>query len=264
MKPLERLGEARTPDGTVIALYRHDGAYLIRADGVELMSTRRHLSEDRLAEVACGPYRDVAGARVLIGGLGLGFTLRAALRSLGDDAEVVVAEFMAEVIAWNANAEYELSAEAMRDPRVRIVHDDIVNVLQANPGGFDAIMLDTDNGPEGMLMSESARLYAKHGIGLTMAALRGPGPIVYWSVGDDPTFAGALVHGGLAVTSMQVRAHETSGPMHTLYMATPRPPKAAKAPAAATVTASKGKRDARKGRQSAHGRPRHGRRSRED
>src|SRR3954468_12103914 len=103
MKPRERLGEARTPNGSLLVLYRHDGAYLIRADGIELMSTRRHLSEDRLSEVACAPLRDVADARVLIGGLGLGFTLRAALRLLRDDAEVVVAELVPEVIAWNAD-----------------------------------------------------------------------------------------------------------------------------------------------------------------
>src|SRR5919112_6317 len=116
MKPYERLDEARTPNGTVLTLYRHDGAYLIRADGVELMSTRRHLSEDRLAEVACAPLREVPRARVLIGGLGLGFTLRAALRHLRDDAEVVVAELVAEVIAWNADPSFDLSAEAMRQP----------------------------------------------------------------------------------------------------------------------------------------------------
>jgi spermidine synthase len=222
MKPLERLGESRTPNGTVLTLYRHDGAYLIKADGVELMSTRRHLSEDRLAEVACARLRDVPTARVLIGGLGLGFTLRAALRALGEDAEVVVAELVADVIAWNANPDYALSAEAMRDARVRVVHDDVVNVLRHNAAGFDAIMLDTDNGPDGMLMSENARLYATRGIGLTVAALRAGGTIVYWSVGDDPKFAGALTHAGLLVEMQHVRAHDTSGPMHTLYQATPR------------------------------------------
>ena len=222
MKPLERLGEARTPNGTLVALYRHDGSYLIHADGVELMSTRRHLSEDRLAEVACAGLRDVPRVRVLIGGLGLGFTLRTALRELGDDADVVVAELLAEVIAWNANPAYELSAEAMRDARVRVVHDDVVNVLRTNPGGFDAIMLDTDNGPEGMLMSENARLYAARGIGITIAALRANGLIVYWSVGDDPGFVRALQRSGLAVKTLRVRAHGTSGPMHTLYVATPR------------------------------------------
>ena len=222
MKPYERLGEARTPDGTVIALYRHDGAYLIRADGVELMSTRRHLSEDRLAEVACAPLRDVPRARVLIGGLGLGFTLQAALRELREDAEVVVAEFLAEVVAWNADPRYGLSVEALGDPRVRVVLDDVSNVLRANRGGFDAIMLDTDNGPDGMLMTENAALYAPHGIGGTVAALRAGGSIVYWSVGDDPRFARALRGSGLEVRTLRVRAHDTAGPMHTLYVATPR------------------------------------------
>ena len=221
MKRYERLGEARTPNGTTIALYRHDGAYLIRADGVELMSTRRHLSEDRLAEVACAPIREVPRARVLIGGLGLGFTLRAALRQLRQDAEIVVAEFLAEVIAWNQDPAYDLSVEAMSDPRVRVVHDDVINVLRANPGAFDAIMLDTDNGPDGMLMSENAPLYATSGVRLTVAALRPGGSIVYWSVGDDPKFAAALRGAGLAVRPLPVRAHDTTGPTHTLYVATP-------------------------------------------
>lgn len=222
MKRLERLGEARTPNGTLLVLYRHDGAYLIRADGVELMSTRRHLSEDRLAEVACAALADVPGARVLIGGLGLGFTLRAALLQLREDAEVVVAELLAEVIAWNRDPRYGLSVEAMADPRVRVVHDDVTAVLRANPGGFDAIMLDTDNGPGGLLMSENAPLYARHGIADTVAAVRGGGSIVYWSVADDPPFVAALRSSGLAVGTLHVRAHDTGGPTHTLYVATPR------------------------------------------
>jgi spermidine synthase len=220
MKPLERLGEAKTPDGTVLQLYRHDGAYLIRADGVELMSTRRHLSEDKLAEVACAPLATKPKVRVLIGGLGLGFTLREALRHLGPDAEVVVAELVADVIEWNANPEYALSAEAMADPRVRIVHDDVTNVLRKNTGGFNAIMLDTDNGPEGMIMKENSRLYAVRGIANTMAALRAGGTIAYWSVGDDPDFERSLKNAGLEVKAMKVRAHATSGPFHTLYIAT--------------------------------------------
>ena len=222
MKPFERLGEARTPNGTVITLYRHDGSYVIRADGIELMSTRRHLSEDRLAEVACAPLRDVPDARVLIGGLGLGFTLRTALRQLRGDAEIVVAELLAEVIAWNADPRYDLSGDAMSDPRVRMVQDDVIEVLRANPGGFDAIMLDTDNGPDGMLISENASLYSRSGIATTVAALRKGGSIVYWSVGDDPKFVTALRKSGLTVTTLRVRAHDTAGPMHTLYTATPQ------------------------------------------
>ena len=219
MKRFERLGEARTPNGTLIELYRHDGAYLLRADGVELMSTRRHLSEDRLAEVACAPLQEVSRARVLIGGLGLGFTLRAALQQLREDAEIVVAELLPEVIAWNADPRYDISIAAMNDPRVRVVQDDVVHVLRANPGAFDAILLDTDNGPDGMLMSESTRLYAARGIENTVAALRTGGTIGYWSVGDDPGFMSALRRAGLDVKSLQVRAHRTGGPMHTLYLA---------------------------------------------
>ena len=220
MKRFERLGHARTPNGTVIALYRHDGAYLIRADGVELMSTRRHLSEDRLAEVACAPLRDVPRPRVLIGGLGLGFTLRAALRLLPGDAEVVVVELVAEVIAWNADPRYGLSVEAMNDPRVRVLRDDVTAVLAGSRGAFDAIMLDTDNGPDGMLISENAALYAARGVASTVAALRDGVSIVYWSVGEDRGFVATLRKSGLAVRALQVRAHDTAGPMHTLYVAT--------------------------------------------
>lgn len=220
MKPLERLGEAHTPDGTLLQLYRHDGAYLIRADGVELMSTRRHLSEDKLAEVACAGLASKKGVRVLIGGLGLGFTLREALRHVGPDAEVVVAELVAAVIEWNGNPEYALSHEAMKDPRVTIVHEDVVKVLKKNPSGFDAIMLDTDNGPEGMIMAENSRLYAGGGIVSTINALKTGGVVVYWSVGDDPDFVSALENCGLTVQSIKARAHATSGPWHTLYKAT--------------------------------------------
>lgn len=232
MKPYERLGEARTPNGTVLALYRHDGAYLIRADGIELMSTRRHLSEDRLADLACAPVRERPGARVMIGGLGLGFTLRAALAQLGRDAEVVVAELVPEVVAWNTDPRYDLSVAAIADPRVQVVRDDVNEVLRANAGGFDAIMLDTDNGPDGMLMSENARLYAARGVAATIAALRPGGLVVYWSVGDDRRFASALRAAGLAVEVHRARAHDTAGPLHTLYVARPTPPTAPTAPTA--------------------------------
>jgi spermidine synthase len=219
MKPLEKLGEARTPDGSLLQLYRHDGAYLIRADGVELMSTRRHHSEDKLAEVACAGLKSKPGVRVLIGGLGLGFTLREALRHVGPDAEVWVAELMADVIAWNANPEYDLSHEAMADPRVRVVHDDITRVLRAHPGKFDAIMLDTDNGPDGMILHENAKLYSGRGIVSTISALTPGGVIAYWSVAADDDFVSALEHCGLRVESITARAHVSSGPYHTIYKA---------------------------------------------
>src|SRR3569833_2881662 len=218
MKPMERLGEARTPKGSRIELYRHDGSYLLRADGIELMSSRRHLSEDRLAEVACAPLADKPNVRVLIGGLGLGFTLREALRVLGADAEVVVAELLAEVIAWNADPSYGISVEAMRDPRVQVKQDDVVNVLRDNRGGFDAIMLDTDNGADGMLMSDNAPLYKNSGVSDTVAALRPGGAIVYWSVSDDPKFVRGLRRAGLNVVSFFVRVFVLVGLLFSLFV----------------------------------------------
>lgn len=222
MKPFERLAVAHTPNGTKLELCRHDGSYVIRADGIELMSTRRHQSEDRLAAIVCEPLAQAANPCVLIGGLGLGFTLRAALHHLPADARVVVAELVPEVIAWNADPGYGLSHEALADPRVEVVQADVNDVLRANPGTFDGIMLDTDNGPDGLLMTENRPLYAAGGVALTVAALRPGGRIAYWSVGEDRAFVGALQRGGLAVESERVRAHRSNGPMHVLYVATPR------------------------------------------
>jgi len=222
MKPVERLGEARTPDGSRLELLRHDGAFLIRANGIELMSSRRHLSEDRLAEVACAPIAERSRARALIGGLGLGFTLRAALGQLAADAEVVVAELLPEVIAWNSNPDWKISTDAIADPRVRIEQGDVFDVLRANPTGFDAIMLDTDNGPDGMLLSENGLLYSDYGVQSTVGALRPDGVIAYWSVGDDSKFVDALERAKLSVERLTVRAHTTAGPWHTIYVARPK------------------------------------------
>jgi spermidine synthase len=220
MKPFRRLGEAMTPDGTVLALFEHDGAYVIRVNGVELMSTRRHHSEDALAELACGPLSERSDARVLIGGLGLGFTLKAALRLLASDALVVVAEIVGTVIEWNRNPDYPLAGDALRDPRVEVLHMDVVHVLQQHPGAFDAIMLDVDNGADPLTTSGNAQLYGSVGIHLAVAALRPGGRLVYWSAVDDRSFEKSLRHAGLVVTASHVRAHATSGPKHTLYVAT--------------------------------------------
>jgi spermidine synthase len=219
VKKLERLDEARAPDGTVLALFRHDGDYLIRAGGAELMSTRRHHSEDRLAELACAGLRDRAGARVLIGGLGLGFTLKAALRVLPSDARVVVAELLRAVIDWNENPEYGLASAALRDERVELRHADVALVLRESAGAFDAIMLDVDNGPDPMTTSGNGALYADAGIRMAANALRPGGRLVYWSAQDDGKFERALRRAGLAVEVVRVWSHGTSGTLHTLFVA---------------------------------------------
>jgi spermidine synthase len=222
VKRSERLGEATAPDGTVLELYRRDGDYSIRVGREELMSTRRHHSEDVLAEVACDPLRDQPEARVLIGGLGLGFTLRAALGVLAADARVVVAEIVEEVIRWNRNPDFALAAGALADPRVEVRHDDVANVLRENPRGFDAIMLDVDNGAAALTMKGNAGLYRADGIRQAAAALRPGGRLVYWSAGEDAAFEAALRRQGLAVETRRVRAHPTVKSWHNLFVATAR------------------------------------------
>jgi spermidine synthase len=183
------------------------------------MSTRHHHSEDKLAELACAPLRDRAGARVLIGGLGFGFTLKAALRLLPVDAHVVVAELVRAVIDWNENPEYALSSAALRDPRVELRHADVVQVLRDGVGEYDAIMLDVDNGPDPMTTSGNGALYTDAGIRMTAAARRDGGRVVYWSAQDDRKFERLLRRAGLAVETTRVWSHGTSGTLHTLFVA---------------------------------------------
>ena len=219
MKPTETLATATAPDGSRLMLYRHDGAYLMVVDGIELMSTRRVHSEIKLAELVCTSLRDTSGASVLIGGLGFGATLTAALRILPPDARVVVAELVADVIAWNNNADWALAGDAMRDPRVTIIHDDVGNVLRSNPGAFDAIMMDVDNGAESFTTGSNKKLYGEKGIRTAMAALRPGGRIAYWSVDTEPAFVRALKGFGLSVQVHKVRSHATSGGYNSVIVA---------------------------------------------
>jgi spermidine synthase len=216
MKPTERLATATAPDGSLLALYRHDGAYTIVVDGVELMSSRRTHSEVVLAERACAALRATPAPRVLIGGLGLGATLRAALAALPADARVTLVEILPEVIAWNTNAEYGLSTDAMRDPRVAVHRDDVRHVLGNHPGAFDAIMMDVDNGAESFTTTGNQSLYSERGVRRTVAALRPGGRIVYWSVDREPAFVALVRRLGLSVQTEQVRSHATSGGFNTL------------------------------------------------
>jgi spermidine synthase len=219
LKRFERLDQTTSPDGTVLTLYRHDDAYYIRANGVELMSTRRHHSEERLAELVCTPLRETPKARLLIGGLGFGYTLRAALRSLRADASVVVVELLEAVIHWNENPEWGLGEDALRDPRVELHHDDVARVLASSPAHFDGIMLDVDNGADPLTTARNAGLYRDAGIRTAAAALRPGGRLAYWSAGEDPKLARALRRAGMTVEPTTARAHATTGPRHVLYVA---------------------------------------------
>jgi spermidine synthase len=219
MKRVERLDQATAPDGTVLTLYRRDGDYWIQTGSIELMSTRRHHSEEQLAERVCTRLRTQPGPRVLIGGLGFGFTLRAALRILPPDARVSVAEIVGAVIDWNRNPQYPLASDALDDPRVLLHHGDVLEVLRNNHAEFDAIMLDVDNGAEALTTSSNSRLYTSRGIRLAISALRPGGWLAYWSADPDSRFSSALRQQGLTVEEVRVRAHTTAGAKHTLLLA---------------------------------------------
>jgi spermidine synthase len=183
------------------------------------MSTRHHHSEERLAELACAGLRGRPSVRVLVGGLGFGFTLKAALRSVAEDARVIVAELLRAVIDWNQQPEYGLAGAALRDPRVELRHADVAQVLRESAGQLDAVMLDVDNGPDPMTTSGNGALYGEAGVRLAAAALRPGGRVVYWSAQDDRRFERTLRGAGLAVAVERVWSHRTSGALHTLFVA---------------------------------------------
>lgn len=201
----------------MLTLLRHDGDYYLRARGVELMSTRRHHSEERLAELVCSHLSNQEGARVLVGGLGFGFTLRAALRLLRVDAEVLVVELLDAVIRWNRNPGYALAADALADARVTLVQDDVATTLATSPGRFDGIMLVVDNGADPLTTRRNARLYRQEGIRRAVAALRPGGRVAYWAAHREPVLEAAMSAAGLSVEVTTARAHTTSGPRHFLY-----------------------------------------------
>lgn len=220
MKPTRLLDRAAAPDGTPITLHEHDGALLIRVGGVELMSTRQHHSEERLAELACAGLRDRRRAAVLIGGLGLGFTLRETLRHVADDASVVVAELIPAVIAWNRDPALGLAADVIDDPRVEIVTGDVAAVLAGSRGRFDGVMLDVDNGARGLTAAANDGLYLAVGLGAARAALKPRGRLAVWSAGADPRFAVRMEEAGFAVEVVKARTHPQGGGWNAIFVGT--------------------------------------------
>jgi len=212
------LGQARSPDGSALVLVEHDGEYVLRVNGRELMSTKRHASELRLGVLGCLAIASRPKARVLIGGLGLGFTLRGALATLGADAEVVVAELMSQVVTWNRNPAFiGLSAKELADPRTILVVDDVFAVL-GKSGRFDAIMLDADNGTTAMMTAGNRALYETRGLRLVHGALNPQGTVVYWSATSEDAFEQLMKKEGFATRVERVRAYGTGGPWHTLLL----------------------------------------------
>lgn len=219
MKKTTLLEQVRCHDGSVMTLNEHDGSIVIRVDGAELMSTRRIASELRLGELAGeGPAVPKAPV-VLIGGLGLGFTLRGALSVLPPRAKVVVAELMPEVVAWNRNPAYNLAGKELEDPRTVLEMGDVFDIIAREAKVFDAILLDADNNTTKMTTDGNRRLYRADGIARVRAALRPKGRVVYWSATHDPQLANLLAKCGFTVTVEKIRAAKTTGPTHELIIA---------------------------------------------
>jgi spermidine synthase len=220
VKPWELLGETRTPDGTAMALTRRDCEYIILADGKPLMSSRMHGSEEELATLACKRASRLGDPCVLVGGLGMGFTLRAALEVLPPSATVFVAELVPAVVEWNRGPLAELAGRPLEDARVHVIEGDVLDGLRANPARFDAIILDVDNGPAAFTASSNQSLYINEGIATARAALRDKGVLAVWSAWEDRKFEQRLRYAGFTVEVTRVRARlKKGGPRHTLFLA---------------------------------------------
>jgi spermidine synthase len=218
------IDEAATPDGKTLSLHEHDGAYFIRVDGQPLMSTRQHTSEERLAELGCEHVKGVPGARVLIGGLGFGYTLRAALALLAPDASVVVAEILEPVIRWNRNPAFGLAADAMADRRVSVVESDVAGLIVDARGEFDSILVDVDNGPAAMTTPTNSRLYEAAGLRQARAAVRPGGCLAVWSAAPNAPFAKVMKQVGFDVRIEHARARGRSGARHTIFVGRSKTP----------------------------------------
>jgi len=218
----DKLGEAPIP-GTSrhLELFRGKDDFFIRASGgTELMSTRKRGSEEALGTLICRALKQPTSARVLVGGLGMGFTLAAALATLGAQAEVTVAELVPGVIEWNRGPLGEAAGRPLDDSRTRVFEGDVAALLDpGNPTKFDAIALDVDNGPEGLTRSTNDWLYSDAGLAAIRQSLRPGGRVGFWSAGPDPAFGRRLQRTGASVEEIRVFAHGNKGARHTLWFA---------------------------------------------
>ncbi len=221
MIPWEFLGSAEVPgDGGELRLFQRGEEFSIRVDGAELMNSRMHGSEDSLAELACKRIEGRKSPHVLIGGLGMGYTLAAALGRLDDSARVTVAELVPEVVAWNRGPLGHLAGNPLSDKRASVREGDVALVLSSSKGAFDAILLDVDNGPDGLTREENDRLYSRAGLAAAFSALTPMGILAVWSAGPDRTFTRRLSDTGFKVEEVRVGARKGGkGGRHTIWLA---------------------------------------------
>ncbi|MEM8995406.1 MAG: hypothetical protein AAGF23_11505 [Acidobacteriota bacterium] len=225
MVPRQTLARVPVTGGGELELSRRGDDYLIQIDRHDLMSSRCHGSEEAMARLALEATGRRGTVRWLVGGLGMGFTLRACLDALdgcADGSRVVVAEVFDAVVSWNREILGELAARPLDDPRTEVVVGDVYDLLAPGGEAFDAILLDVDNGPEAMTLASNDRLYRRHGLDRLRQKLAPGGVLAVWSAFRAPRFEGRLRKAGFGVESHSVRARLHKGERHTIVLATPR------------------------------------------
>ena len=208
MKPRKKIATARTPDGEEIVLFQRGRDFMIEVNGQDLMQSREHESERLLAQLGCAHLVDYKTPCVLIGGLGMGYTLRQALDVLSPDARVVVGELLDTVIEWNQAYLGELNGQPLGDGRVELKKGDVVELVSRSRERFDAILLDIDNGPGAMTASSNHHLYGREGIRACGRALRKPGVLAVWSAEPNRKFEQRLLRCGFHVRRFRVPAYK--------------------------------------------------------
>jgi spermidine synthase len=221
MVPRLLLDTAGIPGGGELRLFRRGDEYSIMLGGNELMNSRLSGSEEALATLTCAKILPRPTPRILIGGLGMGFTLRAALASLGADASVVVTELVPAVVAWARGPMALLFDACLTDPRVTVAVADVAVSIGEAPAAYDAILLDVDNGPDGLTRGANDGLYGRRGLAAARRALRPGGVLAVWSAAPDKAFAQRLRDADFAVEEVVVRAHKgRGGARHIIWLAT--------------------------------------------
>ena len=221
MIPWVQLDSAKTGDGAQeLRLKRRGSEFSIMLGTNELMNSRLSGSEEALAKLSCQRIAGLRRPRILIGGLGMGFTLRAALAELGEDAGIVVAELVPAVVIWARGPMAEIFGGCLDDPRVTIQETDVGQAIGSGLAAWDAILLDVDNGPEGIVHKGNDALYSNGGIAKANAALRPGGMLAVWSVAPDPHFTKRLGQSGMKVEELKARAHGGKGARHVIWVAT--------------------------------------------
>lgn len=223
MIPWQTLGQAVVPgEQAPLILQQRGEEFAIRIGGIALMSSLMHGSEEILAERACARIAGRADACVLVGGLGMGYTLRAALRPLAFTARVVVAELIPAVVEWNRGPLAHLAEHPLADPRVSVHLGDIAGLMRTSRGAFDAILMDVDNGPKGLTRAANDWIYSAAGLRAAFDSLRPGGVYGVWSVHPDAEFTRRLARAGFDAEEEHVRARRNRGGRHTLWFATRR------------------------------------------